>query len=620
MAISVMKGFRAQVLRLSSMWQLRWARIGKGAMPELDDWKSTEAQLRLMSKTKEINEYPSKNMAEVALTFAAEKLGDLLMEKVDYLQGVEGQVKWLKGELETMQCFLQDASEKQANQQTIRKWISDIRELAQDAEDIIDTFILKVDNPRRIRGLLEKWAHFPGHVYHLDRVGEQIKSIRARLRPQQSRQRYDIQDLGEGNMVLSRRSEDVESRRRLSPWQKDKHVVGLEEDVELLIKKAVLEEMKGLSVSTIVGMGGSGKSTLARIVYNHAAIADQFDRRAWVCVSSDFNPEEVISELVLQVVEPNQQLEVLQIMEKSPLSHLKRILYERLQGKRYFIVVDDVWEDAHWEALASAFPDDEGFFKEDAVIRAKQLVQVWIAQGLVPLTPTGEETMEDIGTSYLDELINRNMVQVKDMTKDRDRVKTCHIHDLLRELSITKANEEISFQILRKKGNFDPSLDKIRHCAIYGYKHKQLVNSKNQNKHIRSLFMYEPWLVDYGPSYWKSFELLRVLNIEGNCILKLPDAIGDLTGLRYLGLKRVVIMGNYKLPSSIGRLKNLQVLAIRVGVKVPNVIWKLDSLRHLYMDIESKKCASKIRHTEKSSDIVMHQDVTFDARAPHKDD
>ncbi|KAK6156414.1 hypothetical protein DH2020_010662 [Rehmannia glutinosa] len=395
-------------------------------------------------------------MAEVALTFAAEKLGDLLMEKVDYLQGVEGQVKWLKGELERMQCFLQDAAEKQANQQTIRKWISDIRELAQDAEDIIDTFILKVDNPRTSRGLLKKWAYFPGHVYHLDRVGEQIKSIRTRLENlEKSRQRYDIQNLGEGNMVLSRRSQDVELRRRLSPWQKDKHVVGLEEDVELLIRKAVLEEMKGLSVSTIVGMGGSGKSTLARIVYNHAAIADQFDRRAWVCVSSDFNPEEVISELVLQVVEPNQQLEVLQIMEKSPLSHLKRMLYERLQGKRYFIVVDDVWEDAHWEALASAFPDNEaitvvggllgkqkqsksewekvlrgmtslltrrsersvlailelsynnlpphlkscfqclGFFKEDAVICAKQLVQVWIAQGLVPLTPTGEETMEE---------------------------------------------------------------------------------------------------------------------------------------------------------------------------------------------------------------------------------
>ncbi|KAK6136324.1 hypothetical protein DH2020_029945 [Rehmannia glutinosa] len=409
-------------------------------------------------------------MAEVALTFAAEKLGDLLMEKVDYLQGVEGQVKWLKGELETMQCFLQDASEKQANQQTIRKWISDIRELAQDAEDIIDTFILKEDpRPAGKMGLL------PVPRLPPQPVGEQIKSIRTRLEDlEKSRQRYEIQNLGEGNMVLSRRSEDVESRRRLSPWQKDKHVVGLKEDVELL-RDAILMNGEGLSVATIVGMGGSGKSTLARIVYNHAAIADQFDRRAWVCVSSDFNPEEIIKDLVLQLVEPNQQLEVLQIMEKSPLSHLQRMLSERLQGKRYFIVVDDVWEDAHWEDLASAFPDDKdelenigreilercdglplaitvvggllakqkqsksewekvlrgmtslltrrnessilavlelsynnlpphlkscfqclGFFKEDAVIRAKQLVQVWIAQGLVPLTPTEEETMEEI--------------------------------------------------------------------------------------------------------------------------------------------------------------------------------------------------------------------------------
>ncbi|EYU29908.1 hypothetical protein MIMGU_mgv1a026409mg, partial [Erythranthe guttata] len=85
-----------------------------------------------------------------------------------------------------------------------------------------------------------------------------------------------------------------------------------------------------------------------------------------------------------------------------------------------------------------------GFFNEHVpIIRAEKLVQVWIAQGLVvPLEGIDqEETKEEIGMCYLDELINRNMVDIKDLSKD-GRIKSCCIHRLIRELSITKAGNE----------------------------------------------------------------------------------------------------------------------------------------------------------------------------------
>ncbi|KAI3462404.1 hypothetical protein Pfo_019067 [Paulownia fortunei] len=509
-------------------------------------------------------------------------------------------------------------------------------------------------------------------------------------------------------MVFSRRLQDVEWRRRLSPWQKDKHVVGLEGDVELLLQKAILEEREGLSIASIVGNGGIGKSTLARIVYNHAAVADRFDRRAWVCVSSEFKQKEIIKELVLQLLEPTEdKLKILETMEKLKVPNLQHMLHQRLQGTRYFVVLDDVWEDAHWESLASAFPCEDkasrllvtsrsrditkyagyvhemkildprkswqlflkkvfidnidgecpqelenigkkilkkcnglplaitvvggllvkrtkaesewekvlkgmnshlgrgrssvsailelsyhnlppqlkscfwclGFFKEDATIRAEKLVQVWIAEGLVPQEEVGgEETMEEIARSYLDELINRNMVQVKEMSTN-DRVKSCYIHDLLRELSITKAKEEISFEILRE-GNSQSS-DKCRHRVIY-CNSERFISSTNSNKRLRSLFFHGADNIACSPSYWKSFELLRVLDFEDFGLKKLPDTIGVLIGLRYLGLRNNHIR---KLPSSLGLLKNLKVLDIAKNcfVIVPSVIWKLDSLRHLYM-------------------------------------
>ncbi|PIN06172.1 Apoptotic ATPase [Handroanthus impetiginosus] len=645
-------------------------------------------------------------MAEAAISSAVETLGNLLMEKVGFLADVEEQVKWVKRELQRMQGFLKDANQKQAKNESVSTWISEIRELAQDAEDVIETFILEIDSPRRSRGLLGRCACFPSHLYHLNKLGNEINSIKGRLEEIiKSRDTYNIEH------ISFRRSYTAE-QRKLSPWQRNKHLVGLDEDMELLLERAILGEREGLSIATIVGMGGIGKSTLARAVYNHAEVARRFDRRAWVVVSEQFNLTETIKELVLQLLEPDEnKQDVLQTMKNFSEQQLKSMLRDRLEGRRYFIVVDDVWRQQDWESLATAFPDEQdtstrflvtsriqniprraryvhemktldpdkswelllkvafddntcpreledigreiltkckglplaitvvggllleqrqsrigwekvlqelnshfeisesssiqsildlsyhdlpphlkscflclGFFKEDATIRASKLVYIWIAEGLI--SRQGEMTMEDISRSYLDELINRNMVRVKDLKKD-GRVETCQIHDLLRDLSIRKAKEEINFEILRKRQSL---VHKPRHCAIYGSTESyNIFSTRSVNKHIRSLFFHGGggFNVDCCPSYkWKSFRLLRVLDMEGLRLTKLPDTIGELVGLRYLGLRYNDLE---KLPRSIGRLKNLQVLDIlyNYGIKVPNVVWEMDSLRHIYMASDS---------------------------------
>lgn len=80
---------------------------------------------------------------------------------MNFLRGVEGQVQWLKDELKRMQCFLKDAAEKQAKDERIRNWILEMRELAYDAQDVIEMFVLKVES----RGQLGMYVSFPKHVY-----------------------------------------------------------------------------------------------------------------------------------------------------------------------------------------------------------------------------------------------------------------------------------------------------------------------------------------------------------------------------------------------------------------------------------------------------------------------
>ncbi|XP_057802896.1 putative disease resistance protein At1g50180 [Salvia miltiorrhiza] len=289
--------------------------------------------------------------AEAAISSLVELLGDQLIQKVKFLRGVEGKVELLREELKRMQSFLKDANKKQFEKESVRNWISEIRELAQDAQDTIEIFLLNVESAKNWR-LFKRCTTFPKRMYHLDKIGDEIESIRDRLDAiDKSRERYGIKDLGEAAESSSR--SEVELRRRLCPWQKDEHLVGVEDDVKKLLKESILcEEKKGLSIAVLEGMGGIGKSTLAREIYNHPdVVAGPFDHRCWVVVSSEFTPQETIKQLILEL--PGSDKQKVRELEESTkdklylLQKLKEMLHKQLEGKSYFIVLDDVWEKEH---------------------------------------------------------------------------------------------------------------------------------------------------------------------------------------------------------------------------------------------------------------------------------
>ncbi|KAL8544638.1 hypothetical protein ACS0TY_005028 [Phlomoides rotata] len=695
------------------------------------NFRLSDANLEEMEESAQ-NPIPKLDLinADAAITFAVGKLRVTLNHKVNFLKGVEDQVGWLKDELQMTQCFLKDAVEMQGNNELIRKLIGDVREVAQDAEDAIEIFTLKVDAPRKMTDLLRKWAGFPAHVSHLNRVGKDIESIRTRLDEIAKRwKRYGIGNLvdQEGN----EESEMVEVGRRMAAHnQKDNDVVGLNRDVDFLINNVILnEQRKGLSLAAIVGMGGIGKTTLATKIFNHPDVAAGFEKRAMVVVSREFAAEDIMKQIMHTMSVPldAEELNTLESFQDRLRRQemLQDILRKRLEGKRYFIVLDDVWKHKHWEVLKIAFPDEQdkasrvmftsrnqiitenlghvhkmellksddswelflmttsrgwgerficpqelwgigrkilekchrlplaitvaggllksqdesksgwdrvlkqienyhsetseigksvtpilelsyhnlpshlkpcflclAFFEEGVVIKAKRLMHIWVALGLVQ---DGEESAEETARSYLDELINRNFVCLQNMAI-YDKVRLCRVHDLLHELSIKKAKEEIGFERLvyneddqgSSSSSAAASSSKPRHRVVRGIEKRSIqIDTSNQNKHIRSLFLRVE-----GPntnayystsSYWKGFELLRILDIEGSRLQKLPSTIRSLIEIRYLRLKEE---GELRLPSWLDALKNLEILDITdcKSVTFPNVTWKMDSLRHLCID------------------------------------
>ncbi|KAL7236955.1 hypothetical protein ACSBR1_020108 [Camellia fascicularis] len=277
-------------------------------------------------------------------------------------------------------------------------------------------------------------------------------------------------------------------------------------------------------------------------------------------------------------------------------------------------------------------------FPEDHDISAKKLIQMWMAEGIVSPSssiPTQvevkEKTMLDVGMCYLGELVQRCMVQVQ-LTSFRKRIKLCRLHDLMRDLCLLKAKEENFLEIVRIKAfghqlawadSVPPSssspLTTIRRLAVY-YLNDCDANSiesenviplsghemKNHN-HIRSCQFYS-FGHKLGSSGWKKLKLLlkgltllTVLDLERIIIpggrKKFPRAIGNLIYLRYLSIRDSDIKS---LPSSIGNLGFLQTLDLRSSwlyiLRIPNVLWRLKQLRHLYLPCFIKlSCIGKLR-------------------------
>jgi predicted AAA+ superfamily ATPase len=126
----------------------------------------------------------------------------------------------------------------------------------------------------------------------------------------------------------------------------DKDIVSRSRDEEKKkIMKILLDEAssKDLTVLPIFGMGGMGKTTFVQLIYNDPAIKKHFELRR-CCVSDDFDAATIANSLCQTNTNENKGRE-------KALQDLQTLI----SGKRYLIVLDDVWDpdDDKWGKLRS---------------------------------------------------------------------------------------------------------------------------------------------------------------------------------------------------------------------------------------------------------------------------
>ncbi|CAA7047441.1 unnamed protein product [Microthlaspi erraticum] len=293
-------------------------------------------------------------MAETLLAFGVEKLWDLLVRESDRFQGVEEQFDELKSDMNMLRCFLEDADAKKHSSAMVRNSLKEIKEIVCDAEDIIETFLLKEEHGKKsgIRKRVERLAWVI-----VDRRGlcSDIRAISKRI----SKVIRDMQSLGVQQVIaIDGYTQSLQERQRemRKTFSNDNEtvLVGLEGNVQKLVGYLVEEDINTQVVS-ITGMGGIGKTTLARQVFNHEMVKKHFDGLVWVCVSQQFR-RQYVWHTILQKLCPEYI-----ITEKPTEEQLQEKLFQVLETQKTLIVLDDIWREEDWDRLKPIFPPEKGW-------------------------------------------------------------------------------------------------------------------------------------------------------------------------------------------------------------------------------------------------------------------
>ncbi|KAK9664372.1 hypothetical protein RND81_14G037000 [Saponaria officinalis] len=254
-------------------------------------------------------------------------------EEIGAFRSVKEDLKAIADDLESITAVLADADAKQYSNAAINIWVRDLKSVVYDIDDLLDDVATDA-----LQRSVNKGHFFPQLRYYLSLtplflridLSHKIKDLRLQLeRVTAKKNKYGLTD----------RPVEVPSVQRnifdTSCYVNELAIVGRDEAKNDLISRALgLSDECSLSVLPILGMGGIGKTALAKLVYSNV---DQFDIKLWVCISDKFDIQKILQDILKDATHEN--------TSNYSFGELVEKVQTVLNGKKFFLVLDDLWED-----------------------------------------------------------------------------------------------------------------------------------------------------------------------------------------------------------------------------------------------------------------------------------
>ncbi|CAD6254226.1 unnamed protein product [Miscanthus lutarioriparius] len=579
-----------------------------------------------------------------------DKLAAMLNDKYNLARDVKQGIRSLQDELRTMEAMLLRLEDKDDDQidPLAKDWRSKVRELSYDIEDCIDRFVLNHSHGDggSTANFVHKAIQMVKTLFKDRGIAEEIRRLKRLVSEQSERGKryYDI-----NQCLLASSSQPVLlDPRAPALFQEARDLVGIDAPREEIISLLRCED-KEHKVVSIYGIGGQGKTTLAMEVYNKITEA-AFDSRAFVSVSQTPDMKKLLRDILSQISQRHcDQPQMLETVEQ-----LIRTVKECLKDKRYFILIDDIWNVDAWELVRSALShNDNGsriitttrielvakscctgiaaqmyqakplshedsqrlFFKRlflsgddchpdlrkvsDDILKKccglplaiisiacllanrSKAVDVWVnvlrsiatavdkdspidkmkrilllsyvdlphhlkscllylTEGLIP--GQDRESMEQLGRSYLNELINRSLVQPTKVGGHGAIVKQCRVHDVILDFIVSKAEEDNFVTIWNgqlkylKSSKLPEDIEKLQRLETLDMRWARLENLPTciiQLHKLVRLFVHSSVRLPDGIGSLQALEELSTINL-GIQSLKFIQGLGDLTNLKLL--------------------------------------------------------------------------------------
>ncbi|XP_059651918.1 putative disease resistance RPP13-like protein 1 [Cornus florida] len=290
-------------------------------------------------------------MAEALVSASLQVLFDRIASR-DFINLFSGRkdgdrlLKKLKATLGALGAVVNDAEDKQFSSRAVEDWLDELKDAVYHADDLLDEIATRAlqiklnsqGSRNQVRDIVSTFTS-PFNEGIESRIEEILETLDYFVKQK------DILGL-KGDVGGRKQSQ----RQQTTSLVDETGVYGRDDDKEKIINLLLSDDAtSNPEMIPIVGMGGMGKTTLAQLVYNDARVDKNFDLKAWVCVSDEFDVS-VTTKKIVEVVTASSN-------DTNNLNSLQIKLKDSLTGKKFLLVLDDVWNDNYndWDLLRGPF-------------------------------------------------------------------------------------------------------------------------------------------------------------------------------------------------------------------------------------------------------------------------